>query len=395
MRSKVKKIFIGFFTTLVTVLLLLLSQTCSESPNSPNTEPFSFTVNAVDQLNRPISNLKVGVYFQLKEASNKNIHKVKMNSNYGNTTFSFSLEKICNAELSVYDLEGNIIETLISKKKYSAGIYSVQYITGDLFPGVYNCVLTVEDTLGHSVIFKDSVYAVLYHTDPAYNGIGFTKLDGTFNSNNKAIFPSLFNLPTLIETGIEGPEQIGSFSIGDSVTILLTDTVANQTFIYTRKLNEFSNDFILQFPPDAVDIQKLNTYHFSNKSLSHIQKEVKCNPGEWINSVDLEYFFAEVTEDIVTLKWKTNSELSNQGFEIQRKSSNPEFETIGFVYGMGTTNEPHTYLYTDDNLYVGDYNYRMKIIAIDGTFEYSDTLNVSVLQQYSFSLMQNYPNPFN
>ncbi len=95
------------------------------------------------------------------------------------------------------------------------------------------------------------------------------------------------------------------------------------------------------------------------------------------------------------LLWKTNSELNNQGFEIQRKSRIPEFETIGYVNGMGTTNEPHSYSFTDSNLYYGDFKYRLKIIDFDGTFDYSDTLEVSILMQYSFSLSQNYPNPFN
>ncbi|MCW9066556.1 MAG: hypothetical protein OQJ78_09690, partial [Ignavibacteriaceae bacterium] len=256
--------FTNFSTILLIVLLPFLTQTCSDSPNSPENEFFSFKVKAVDIFNKPIPNLKVGFYFHLEGLSNKNNHKVQKDINYGNTKFIFSVEKICNVELAVYDLEGNIMEKLISIDKHPAGIYSVIYITGDLFPGVYNCVLTAKDTLGNDILFKDSVYAVLYHTDPVYNGIGFTKSDGTFITNKKVIFPSLYKLPTLIETGIEGPEQIGSFSIGDFVTILLTDTLTNQTFNYTRKLTQFSNEFILSFPPDADYTPKSNTYQYVN-----------------------------------------------------------------------------------------------------------------------------------
>lgn len=395
MSSKVRKIYIGFSTTLLIVLIPFLNQTCSEPPNSPDNESFSFKVKAVDIFNKPIPNLKVGVYFHLEGLSNKNIHKVQNNINYGNTTFIFSVEKKCNVELAVYDLEGNIMKKLISIDKCPAGIHSVLYITGDLFPGVYNCVLTVKDTLGNNIIFKDSVYSVLYHTDPAYNGIGFTKTDGTFISNKKMIFPSLYNLPTLVETGIEGPVQIGAFSIGDSVTILLTDTLTNQTFNYTRKLTQFSNEFILSFPPDAADTPKLKTHNYLNNALVCNKEDIKNNLGEWINSVDLEYFEYEINDNNVTLRWKTNSELNNQGFEIQRSSSSYDFLSIGFVNGIGTTNEPHLYWFTDSNLYYGDFKYRMKIIATDGSFDYSDTLDVSILMDYNFSLEQNYPNPFN
>ena len=395
MNSKVKKIFIGFSTILLVILFQFLNQTCTESPNSPDNETFSFKVKAVDIFNKPIPNLKVGFYFNLKDASNKNILKVQKDINYGNTSLMFSLEQMCNVELAVYDLEGNIKEKLISIDKHPPGIYEVLYVTGDLFPGVYNCVLTAKDTLGNKIIFKDSVYSVLYHTNPVYNGIGFTKTDGTFNTNKKVIFPSLYKLPTLIETGIAGPEQIGAFSIGDSVTILLTDTLTNQTFYYTRKLTQFSNEFILLFPPDAAYIPKSNTYQHVNNAFLYIKKDNKNNIGEWINSVDLEYFEYEINENNITLQWKTNSELNNTGFEIQRKSRLPEFEVIGFVYGMGTTNDPHLYSFTDSNLYYGDFKYRLKIITFDGSFDFSDTLGVSILMNYNFSLEQNYPNPFN
>lgn len=395
MSSKVKKIFIGSSTILLVVLLPYLNQTCTESPNSPDNETFSFKVKAVDIFNKPIPNLNVGVYFHLEGTSNKNILKVQKDIDYGNTKFIFSLEQMCNVELAINDLDGNIMEKLISIDKQPPGIYEVLYITGDLFPGVYNCVLTAEDTLENEILFQDSVYAVLYHTDPAYNSIGFTNTDGTFFTNKKVIFPSLYTLPTLVETGIEGPEQIGAFSIGDSITILLTDTLANQTFNYTRKLTQFSNEFILLFPPDADVLPKSNTYHYVLNDYLYDMKDIRNNMGEWINSVDLEYFQYEVNEDTITLRWKTNSELNNQGFEIQRYYHHSEFYAIGFVNGMGTTNEPHTYSFIDRNLAVGDYKYRLKILAIDGTFDYSDTLNVSILMLYEFSLFQNYPNPFN
>ena len=68
----------------------------------------------------------------------------------------------------------------------------------------------------------------------------------------------------------------------------------------------------------------------------------------------------------------------------------------GFVEGKGTTTETQTYSYVDKNLLAGKYAYRLKQIDFDGTYEYSDIVEVEVNNiPTQFSLEQNYPNPFN
>ncbi|MCK7524437.1 MAG: hypothetical protein MZV64_45810 [Ignavibacteriales bacterium] len=41
------------------------------------------------------------------------------------------------------------------------------------------------------------------------------------------------------------------------------------------------------------------------------------------------------------------------------------------------------------------YSYRLKQIDYDGTFEYSNAIEVEVIGVAEFALGQNYPNPFN
>ena len=48
-----------------------------------------------------------------------------------------------------------------------------------------------------------------------------------------------------------------------------------------------------------------------------------------------------------------------------------------------------------DNVNVGSYSYRLKQVDFDGTFEYSDVVEVDVPAPAVFALDQNYPNPFN
>jgi len=68
---------------------------------------------------------------------------------------------------------------------------------------------------------------------------------------------------------------------------------------------------------------------------------------------------------------------------------------MGFVAGAGTTTEPMSYSYSEINLNPGTYYYRLKQIDFDGTFEYSEVVEVDVIAPDVYSLNQNYPNPFN
>jgi photosystem II stability/assembly factor-like uncharacterized protein len=110
--------------------------------------------------------------------------------------------------------------------------------------------------------------------------------------------------------------------------------------------------------------------------------------------VELTGFKAEVSVNDVSLIWTTSTETNNHGFEIQRKSAKTNWATIGFKEGTGTTTEPQSYSYTDENLSPGKYSYRLKQVDFDGTYKYSDVVDVEVAPS-SFSLSQNYPNPFN
>ena len=97
----------------------------------------------------------------------------------------------------------------------------------------------------------------------------------------------------------------------------------------------------------------------------------------------------------VTLNWSTATELNNQGFEIQRKAFASEFATVGFIKGQGTTTQQNQYSFTDKNLDEGKYFYRLKQMDFNGSFEYSNAIEVDVRSVDQFSLEQNYPNPFN
>jgi hypothetical protein len=116
--------------------------------------------------------------------------------------------------------------------------------------------------------------------------------------------------------------------------------------------------------------------------------------------VELTSFTARVLNGNVILKWITATETNNKGFEIQKKQSDdsgkkPDWTEIGFIEGNGTSSKSNSYSFTDNNIHQGNYFYRLKQIDYNGSFEYSNTIEVAVTVPSEFILEQNYPNPFN
>lgn len=112
--------------------------------------------------------------------------------------------------------------------------------------------------------------------------------------------------------------------------------------------------------------------------------------------VELSSFSASVVGSSVVLNWTTATELNNRDFEVQRKTDNTDWQTLTSIAGAGTTTEPRSYSYTDNNLQSNTkYYYRLRQNDFDGKFSFSQIIEVDIDAPKDFNLEQNYPNPFN
>ncbi len=117
--------------------------------------------------------------------------------------------------------------------------------------------------------------------------------------------------------------------------------------------------------------------------------------------VELSSFSGIAGKDGVELKWTTASELNNLGWDVERASSQlvgttprQDWITIGSVKGSGTSTTLNQYSFLDKEALNGSFQYRLKQKDIDGTFKYSNTVEVKNNVVLSYKL-GNYPNPFN
>ncbi len=111
--------------------------------------------------------------------------------------------------------------------------------------------------------------------------------------------------------------------------------------------------------------------------------------------VELSSFYAKASGNEVTLQWTTETEVNNYGFEIQRSTNKSDFTYAGFTAGKGTTSDRQEYVFIDKITESAKVYYRLKQIDIDGSYDYSDIIEVELKPAETFLLEQNYPNPFN
>jgi hypothetical protein len=111
--------------------------------------------------------------------------------------------------------------------------------------------------------------------------------------------------------------------------------------------------------------------------------------------VELISFTASAEGNYVRLSWMTATETNNRGFDVERKYPGEEWKQIMFIKGSGTSTEPKSYTYIDDNPGIGKVKYRLRQTDFNGDYTYSSEAVAEISLPGEYYLFQNYPNPFN
>ena len=227
-----------------------------------------------------------------------------------------------------------------------------------------------------------------------------------------------FTTPVPITPAGQLPAGIQSLEIDDQNRLYTTyqssQSASGKGFYLLFAENEVFNDTILisDLPPEYVTRNSSQVITKGNGDIAMFYAEGDVRNDTVICDifmkraniyniipVELVSFTANVSGNDVVLNWVTVTETNNSGFEVERsKMANDKnqtgWERIEFVEGNGTTTEIQNYSFTDKPE-PGKYRYRLKQVDFDGSFEYSNVIEVEVGTPQQFSLYQNYPNPFN
>ena len=217
--------------------------------------------------------------------------------------------------------------------------------------------------------YENSVVSVLAAPSglTATGDTNMVYLEWTDNSNNELGF--------VIERRLGDTTSVNPFEVIDT-------TLANEVYYFDTNV-------------EPLTTYTYRLYAYNSESVSAYSNIAQATTPV---PVELTSFTAKVGEKAVTINWSTATETNNNGFEVQRKIKD-SWEKVTFLKGKGTTTEKSEYSYTDDFRYQsvsGVIVYRLKQIDFNGTFNYSNILNVDVdFTPKEYTLYQNYPNPFN
>ncbi|MEM7373634.1 MAG: hypothetical protein AAF587_33735 [Bacteroidota bacterium] len=113
-------------------------------------------------------------------------------------------------------------------------------------------------------------------------------------------------------------------------------------------------------------------------------------PVEWLS------FDAEQKGDAAILNWSTASETNSDFYSIERSINGRNFNPLAQVAAAGTTTEISEYDYTDEfviRLGSPKLFYRLRQTDLDGTYDYSNVVELNVSDKQADIWMQAMPNP--
>jgi len=227
------------------------------------------------------------------------------------------------------------------------------------------------------------------------------------------------NLSTGLSDGIltyngSGSSALPAFSSsGDNQVIAYTGSSSSPTYIAGLHWGGTSSVWPdPSYAPGTSSDLALGTYnnYYFNGSLTgtlYTDRNNLVDLNNWTGSsswidynfqplpVELSSFSAKVNKDGIDLSWRTETEVNNYGFEIQRSTDKVLWNKIGFVPGNGNSNSPKDYSFTDKSIPNGIIYYRLKQIDNNGKLQYLAIIEINNNSPSKATLSQNYPNPFN
>ncbi len=200
---------------------------------------------------------------------------------------------------------------------------------------------------------------------------------------------------------------IYSYSSGSMVTIYGSwTTVVRISIVYTM-INASTSISWYVGPPEYL------VRDYRGYNITGIEYPIPYDLKDISLPVVLSSFIAESKNGTVTLKWVTESELNNVGFEIWRAMERDgDYQMISSyrdnpqLRGKGNSTTRSEYSYTDQSV-INGHTYWYKLVDVDtrGSTMFhgpicvqanmGELLSIQTAIPAEFALHQNYPNPFN
>ncbi|NJC27356.1 T9SS type A sorting domain-containing protein [Neolewinella antarctica] len=175
------------------------------------------------------------------------------------------------------------------------------------------------------------------------------------------------------EDGVPNIVRINSVPNSTTQGVLFYDGVA---ITGVENITDFDPALLTVDPIDG-DVTVTFTYEARDSALTFSgERTVNMVFTSATLPIDLVYFAGEYEGSGVSLSWRTASERNTDYFIVERSSTGTEFAEVGRVAATGNSSALRDYGLVDPQPLRIAY-YRLKDVDFDGTFSYSNVINLS------------------
>ena len=315
--------------------------------------------------------------------------------------------------------------TIMPTSLASIGQVSLQS-TGS--PQYYNCrTCSVKD--GNTYTYYDNVGKIIAKVvDPAGSGIemGSTEVCVGYDYNANSVTPTSTNVKTVLTNYADQQPYLPRYwsidpatKTGQSVTVTLYFTTAEYNALkayaastayaftttgglaMTKYANGSGGSFTAPASAGGTNVPITIATYNSDYSVTFVVSSFSTfyiHPQRFPFAplpVEMVSFTGYNQQDKNVLNWTTASEQNSDRFEVEKSTNGTEgWSYIGQQKAVGGTVQTN-YTFYDNQPVVGNNYYRLKIVDNDGTFTYSNTINIPVDVAMVNGIVKVFPSPTN
>jgi hypothetical protein len=224
--------------------------------------------------------------------------------------------------------------------------------------------------------------------DPKILGLFYCALPRTYRFEVSTINPSglTFDYKVYIDNGDRVYNKLqDTLLIGSGANIELN---ATNTYKYSTPILTYEPwSSLIPYANKSLWVVVTST-SLTNEAYGRIDNNCIALP------VTMKTFTATRTNDIVNLRWKTETEINNKGFYVERRNTTGEWKNIGFVASSalgGNSFEPISYSFSDINIEKDNTLYRLRQVDYYEKASFSETRLVA--GKGNANSITVYPNP--
>jgi len=269
-------------------VVIILALSCNENSTEPvGSKGFSVKLKARTLGGAPLAGIRVSAWNHLSlpvavpsgfaASQRQSVQPTPA------VSFRFDLGADSRVTFNILELNDTLVSTPIDQLM-AAGVHLLQWqVPQPIVPTrVFKYRLVARDMVHDSILFEDLKYALLWQQDPSATILGWTSSDGEFQTRDSLLFPDVIPLPPLVFTDETGPDSLGTFTIRDTVTFVLTDTATNREMEFVKPINRgVENDINLIWNPAAAKPASTRAFEqpMSGSELSVRDSVVSVLPG--------------------------------------------------------------------------------------------------------------------